>query len=89
MLKTGYYNPNLNNLVRVVKDVSVDINLKTNKPQINFTLMFVDLSTLDKYLVGNLNNLNDFIEILEKNEKFNILSVDDLLNLKKKFKPLL
>ena len=89
MLKTGYYNPNLNNLVRVVKDVSVDINLKTNKPQINFTLMFVDLSTLDKYLVGNLNNLNDFIEILEKNEKYNILSVDDLLNLKKKFKPLL
>lgn len=72
MLKTGIYNPNLNDLIRIVKYVSIDINVKTNK-----------------HLVGNMDDLNDFIEILQKNENFNILSSDDLSELKLKFKPFL
>lgn len=89
MLKSGYYDPNLNDIVRIVKDVNIDINYKTNKPVINFTLMFLDASTLNKYLVGNVDDLNKFVDILQKNEKFNIISEVGLLELKKKFKPLL
>lgn len=89
MLKSGYYDPNLNDIIRIVKDVSIDINIKTNKPIINFTLMFVDQSIFNKHLVGNIKDLNDFIEILQKNENFVTLSYDDLLELQNKFKSLL
>jgi hypothetical protein len=89
MLKRGYYNPDLNDIIRIIKDVTIDVNINTNKPTINFTMMFVDSSIFNKHLIGNMKDLNEFIEILQKNENFNILNVNDLLELRSKFKPLL
>lgn len=89
MLKSGYYNPNLNDIIRIIKDITIDINTITNKPTINFTLMFVDSSIFNKHLIGNIEDLNEFVEVLQKNENFNTLSTDDLSELKNRFKPLL
>lgn len=83
MLKSGFYNSNLNDLVKIIKDVSIDFNITINKSEHNFMLVFIDCDMLIKYFAGNIKDLNDFVEIFKKNENFSSLCVNDLLELKK------
>lgn len=86
LLNRGYYDPNLNELFRITKNVEISVDSLTQRPTVNLSFIFVDANTLQKYPISNLKNLNDLVGLLEKSEKFQILNEEDILELKKKFK---